>query len=308
MSIQLDKSFRLMIDRILDFSNRAASLRIRNRQLDVRFKEDEQQVQIPVSDIAVVVIANPQVHFSHAVLSELCDHGAVLIVCDSSSLPTGMLLPLNAHHWQVSRFEQQAKIKLPLKKALWQQVVRQKVRNQAASLERAIGSDRGLKHLATQVRSGDPSNVEAQAARRYWSAMFGDSTFKRDRDAKDENLLLNYGYAVLRAIVARAICASGLHPSLGIHHHNRGSGYPLADDLMEPFRPVVDVAVWNFVSENHVPSSLSTLEKQHIISHLLSKFVYLGEQRTLFDIACRTARSLVRAIEGETRKLELPEF
>lgn len=297
-----------MTDRILDFSSQSAKLRVKHRQLEVTLDPESPPRTFPLAEIAMMLVSHPQVHFSHAVLAGLCEHGGVLIVCDGKSLPTGILLPINAHHAQVARFEKQACLKQPVKKRLWREVVRRKIENQAAVLKLATGSDAGLVAMAAMVRSGDPANVEAQAARRYWPRLFPTESFKRLRTAADQNLMLNYGYAVLRAIVARAICASGLHPSLGLHHHNRSSGYPLADDLMEPLRPVVDARVLEFVRQYEEPKHLTKVEKEFLISHLLGRFPHQGEQRTLFDIAARMTASLTHVIEGDARKLELPEI
>ncbi len=170
------------------------------------------------------------------------------------------------------------------------------------------GSDFGLAALAARVHSGDPSNVEARAARRYWPRVFADLDFRRHRENEDQNILLNYGYAVLRAIVARAICAAGLHPSLGIHHHNRYNAFCLADDLMEPYRPVVDRAVAEYMSTHDEPYKLEAAAKQNIIGDLTSRYDVNDQQRTLFDTAARMASSLADVFMGNADQLELPEW
>ena len=178
----------------------------------------------------------------------------------------------------------------------------------AALLTELHGTDHGVAVLAGRVRSGDPSNVEARAARRYWPYVFADLDFRRHRENEDQNILLNYGYAVLRAIVARAICAAGLHPSLGIHHHNRYNAFCLADDLMEPFRPAVDRAVAEYMSTHDEPYKLESAAKQNIIGDLTGRYMVGGEQRTLFDTAGRVASSLADVFLGNAEELELPDW
>jgi CRISPR-associated protein Cas1 len=208
---------------------------------------DTQTQTIPFADIAVLVTSHPQISFTQAVLAGLAAAGGMFIVSNEKHLPAAMLLPLSTHSTQTERFARQAGVSLPTRKRAWQQIVRAKLRAQARLLEEATGSDGGLGVMAGKVRSGDPDNLEAQAARIYWQALFGrgasGEAFRRDPDGGGVNVHLNYGYAVLRAIVARALCASGLHPSLGVHHHNRYDTFCLADDLMEPFRPLVDRVV-----------------------------------------------------------------
>jgi CRISPR-associated protein Cas1 len=223
-------------------------------------------------------------------------------------LPVGMLLPLVAHHAQVQRFAAQARVSLPVRKRLWRQIVRAKIKAQADTLREMHGSDFGLGALVAQVRSGDPKNVEARAARRYWPAVFAEIAFRRHRENEDQNLLLNYGYAVLRAIVARAICGAGLHPSLGIHHHQRYSTYCLADDLMEPFRPTVDRAVAEYVNTHDAFDHVEAAAKQHIIAELTGRYLVDGQQRTLFDVAARLACSLAEVFVGDARELQLPDW
>ncbi|HJT36296.1 MAG TPA: type II CRISPR-associated endonuclease Cas1, partial [Pirellulales bacterium] len=201
------------------------------------------ECSVPLTEIAVLIAAHPQVTFTQAVLGGLAAAGGIFIVCDERWLPAGMLLPLRGHHLQARRFQAQAAVAAPVKKRLWQQIVRAKIETQAQALETLHGDSAGLRPLVPLVRSGDPENIEARAARIYWPLLFADESFRRQWEAGDQNRLLNYGYAVLRAIVARALCAAGLHPTLGLHHHNQYSAFCLADDLMEPFRPVVDIVV-----------------------------------------------------------------
>lgn len=292
-----------MTNHIVDLSESPAFLHINQSRLIIE-RHNEPVTALPLAEVAVLIAAHAQVKFTQAVFAGLAKAGGVFVACDEQHLPVGLMLPLDGHHWQVTRFAQQAALKLPTKKRLWQQIVKAKVLAQAGLLEDVVGSEKGLRYLAEGVRSGDPSNVEAQAARRYWSALFGDA-FRRNREAADANLLLNYGYGVLRAIVARAICGAGLHPAIGLHHHNRSSGYPLADDLMEPFRPIVDRYVVQRVHEHGPPAALTQRDKRLLLLALLHRIRWQGEQRTLFDAASRMAASLISVISGKRRELEL---
>jgi CRISP-associated protein Cas1 len=295
-----------MTDRIVDISRSPAKLSVKHKQLVIDQTPDG-KATMPLADLAVVVVSHPQVTYTQAVLACLAESGGAFVACNRQYLPVGLFLPLVAHFTQAERFAAQAGAGQPLRKRLWQQVVREKIRSQARTLQVLYGSDFGLSALIPQVKSGDTSNVEARAARRYWPQLFLDVEFRRNRDNQDQNLLLNYGYAVLRAIVARAICGAGLHPSLGIHHHNRYNAFCLADDLMEPFRPTVDMAVVEYMSEHDEPYGVESAAKQHLIERLTGLYVLDGAQRTLFDTVTRLAASLAEAFMTGSGKLVLPE-
>lgn len=295
-----------MLNRILDFSDAPARLSVRYDNLCVE-PEGQAEVSMPLSDIAVLVVSHPQIRYTHAVLAGLAEAGGVFVTCNRDRLPIGMLMPLEGHYVQVERFAAQAAAPLPLKKRLWQQIVQAKILSQSRLLAELHGSDFGLAALAPAVRSGDPSNIEARAARRYWQLLFSDKEFRRDRDAEDQNRLLNYGYAVLRALVARALCGAGLHPSLGIHHHNKYSTYCLADDLMESLRPVVDRIAVELAGQFSSGAELERAAKRAVIEALLGRYKLAGEQRTLFDISARMATSLADCFLGTSKKLALPE-
>lgn len=298
--------FQQMTDRILDVSEAPARLRVRSGQLIIE-RRSLADVSTPLAEVAVIVVSHPQVNYTQAVLSGLAESGGAFVACNSQHLPVGMFLPLNAHHAQTARFIAQAAASVPTKKRLWKAVVRAKIRAQAATLNTLFGSDNGLAALVGQVCSGDSTNVEAWAARRYWPRLFIDSNFRRNRDNEDQNLLLNYGYAVLRAIVARAICAAGLHPSLGIFHHNRSNAYCLADDLMEPFRSTVDLAVAEYMSEADDFLGVDSDAKRQIVGALTGRFLMGGELCTLFEVSARLAGSLADVFLGNRRDLELPD-
>jgi CRISPR-associated protein Cas1 len=293
-------------NRILDISESGARLSLRHQQLVIE-RAEHGTVTVPFADLAVVLLAHPQVSLTQPVLSALAAHGGALIACDERRLPAGMFLPLQSHSVQNERMSAQAAISLPKRKRLWQQIVRAKIQTQAEVLSELRGTDAGLPALLPLVRSGDPANVEARAARRYWGVLFPGIDFRRDPDACDQNQLLNYGYAVLRAIVARAICAAGLHPSLGLHHHNKYNPFCLADDLMEPFRPVVDRVVASYVDREGKVSDLDPSARREILEALTQRCILNQEVRSLFDAASAMATSLAAVFLGERDELELPE-
>jgi CRISPR-associated protein Cas1 len=261
---------------------------------------------IPLSDVAALIVSHPQASYTHAVLPALAAAGAIFVACDEKHLPAAMLLPLVTHSTQTERIGLQAALSLPTRKRLWQQIVHEQILARARLLEERTGQDWGLGPMASQVRSGDPQNLEARAARLYWQNLFPGRPFHRDPEAEGLNSYLNYGYAVLRAIVARALCGSGLHPSLGLHHHNRYDPFCLADDLMEPFRPLVDRVIAGIRDRQGDQAQLEKESKKIILEGLLGRFAYEGEARTLFDWMTRTASSLAAVIEGTGEKLEIP--
>ena len=294
-----------MTERIVDVSDGPARLSIRHSQIVI--EKQEATATIPLSEIAVLLVSHPAITFTNAVLSGLCENKGIFVLCNEKRMPAGMLLPLVGHYIQTERFAAQAQASAPIKKQLWKQIVSAKVLAQANVLETATGSAHGLGELAAKVRSGDVSNIEAQASRRYWSLIFGKG-FRRDRDGDGPNALLNYGYAVLRATVARAICSAGLHPSLGLHHHNRYDSFCLADDLMEPFRPAVDTSVLWLMEQKESCCDLDKEAKAFLVKALMGeRFKIDGESRGLFDTLAHTASSLVAAFAKKRKNLLLPE-
>lgn len=335
-----------MTDRILDFSDQPAHLSVRNGLLVVRpvarpwppsptapgsgeqAGDDSRSAgilpapltsrpdagattagageqTIPLGDIAVVVASHPQVSLSLAAIAGLSAAGALLVACDGKRQPAAMMLPLATHHLQTERYAAQARLGAPARKRLWQQIVRAKIAAQARLLEERTGKDCGLAYIAGRVRSGDPLNLEAQAARIYWPALMG-REFHRSPEGDGVNPLLNYGYAVLRAAAARAICAAGLHPTFGLHHCNRYDTFCLADDLMEPFRPLVDEIVWQVAAARGEALALDREAKRGLLEPLLGRFTAQEEARTLFDWLARTAFSLAAVVDGSAAKLVIP--
>jgi len=277
-------------DRVLDISAAAAHLHTRHGLLVIDVEGHEVDA-IPFADLAAVVVSNRQVVFTQSVLTGLAEAGASLVTCDEKYHPASMMLPLAGHYAQAERFVKQAALPLPRRKRWWQSIVREKISAQARTLTRLRGMDYGVGGMAKRVGSGDPSNVEAQASRRYWMTVFGDPDFRRGDDDDPRNAQLNYGYAILRAATARALCACGLHPSFGLHHRNKYNAFALADDMMEPFRPAVDWAVATGAN-----GGLSPAAKKSLIECVTSRYRVNGEARTLFDILSRSAQGLAAAI------------
>jgi CRISPR-associated protein Cas1 len=219
-----------------------------------------------------------------------------------------MLVPLVGNFLQAERQVRQAEASQPTKKRVWQNIVRAKIRAQAMTLERLGRPEPGLLGLITKVRSGDPENIEAQAARRYWVRVFDDDSFRRIREADDLNRHLNYGYAILRAIVARASCAAGLHPTLGVHHHNRYDSLALVSDLMEPFRPLIDEIVARIGARDGNSAEFTRAHKADLLSVLTGYFQCEEERRTLFDWSTRMAESLVKVYAQEAEGIIIPNI
>lgn len=282
-----------MTNRVVDISAAAAFLRRRNELLVIEIDGVEREA-IPFADLASVVVSNRQAAFTQAAVSGLAEAGASLITCDEKYHPAAMLLPLVGHHMQAERFVRQAALPAARKKRWWQAIVRAKIAAQAHTLERLRGTDYGLKAMAARVASGDPGNVEAQASRRYWMLVFGDETFRRGDEEDPRNMLLNYGYAVLRAAAVRALAGSGLHPSFGLHHRNKANPFSLGDDLMEPYRPAVDRAVAELAARGE--SQMGPIVKRRLIEAVTGRYEVDGEHRTLFDLLTRTAQSLAAAV------------
>jgi CRISPR-associated protein Cas1 len=291
-----------MIDRVLDISEEPARLSIRNGLLVVESGGAE-RAAIPCAELASVVIGHRQVTLTQSVLTELAKAGALLVTCDGKFAPASMMLPLDAHHAQAERFRRQAALPLPRKKRLWQSIVRAKIRAQASVLEVVFGNDEGLRVLVSRVGSGDSGNVEARAARRYWARLFEEGNFRRRDEDDPRNHLLNYGYAVLRSLTARAVCGVGLHPSFSLYHTNVHNPFGLADDLMEPFRPIVDLTVCRLGW-----AGLDRESKARLIGALLARYIVEEEERTLPDILNGVAQSVAGVVMGDRTGIWLPSL
>lgn len=294
-----------MIDRVIEISN-PARLCIRDGQLVIH-PEGCGEVTTPVCELTVLLISHPQVVLTQAVLSRVAAAGGMVVTCDDKFLPAAMLLPLDTHSVQSERFARQIQLTEPNRKRLWQKVVQAKIRAQASLLKELHGTDGGLQAMSLRVRSGDTGNLEAHAARRYWPLLFANSKFRRGGMGPDQNRYLDYGYTVLRAATARSLCAAGLHPSIGIRHHNRYDTFGLASDLMEPFRPVVDRLVFNWIQEHDPAAPLDSAAKRWLLHMLVARYCVNGEARTLSDILGHTAQTLAVAVCGDKQSFGPPE-
>lgn len=295
-----------MPDRILDFSRNPVRLRSRLKQLIVH-PDDGPPVSIPFEEVAVILVSHPQVTFSQSVLEELSRNGGVLVACNRKSLPVAMLVPLASHHASSKRLRLQAAASGPQQKKAWQHIVKAKIIAQSQLLISLFGNDSGLSRMALAVKSGDTENLEAQAAKRYWKKLFEGFDFRRKPEGEDPvNSRLNFGYGVLRGIVARAICACGFHPSLGLHHHNMFNAYCLADDLMEPFRPIIDRTVRRQCETTPLEDSLTQETKEELIESLFGRIMLGNELLSIFELLARLSISLVQFYAKERANLELP--
>ena len=307
-----------MIKRTLCFSN-PTYLSLRQMQMLIRFPEiinqegipqklkDEAQVTIPVEDIGVVVLDHKQITITQGLMAALLDNNCAIVTCDDRHMPIGLHLPLMGNSIQNERFRAQLDASLPLQKQLWQQTVQQKILNQAAILQSIGVEQRNMQAWARDVRSGDGANLDGRAAAYYWKNIFPSlPDFVRGKEEDPPNNLLNYGYAIVRAVVARSLVSAGLLPTLGIHHHNRYNAYCLADDIMEPYRPYVDKAVIDIMQSGVDYSELSTDIKRSLLGIPVMEVVINGTRSPLMTAAQTTANSLVKCFTGEMRKLIYP--
>jgi CRISPR-associated protein Cas1 len=307
-----------MIKRTLYFGN-PAYLHLRNQQLIIKLPEVEKNEElpdsfkkeatttIPVEDIGVMVIDNTQVTITQGLMAALLENNTAVIICNETHHPNGLLLPLSGNTLQSERFAAQIEASEPLKKQLWQQTITAKILNQAALLKKTGKVNDKLLYFSRNVKSGDPDNVEGRASFYYWNNLFpGSLNFNRKRDGEPPNNLLNYGYAILRAVTARNLVGSGLLPTLGIHHRNRYNAYCLADDIMEPYRPFVDEMVCQVVSSGKDYEELTTDIKKVLLGIASADIMIDGERSPLMVGMQRTTASLVQCFEGRTRKITLP--
>lgn len=308
-----------MIKRTLYFGN-PTYLSLKNEQLVIRLPEvekssvpesfkDDATRTIPVEDIGIVVLDHKQITLTHGVMEALLENNCALITCDSRHLPVGLMLPLSGNTTQTERFREQIEASLPLKKQLWQQTVKAKIENQAVVLSAARGEVvKNMLVWANDVKSGDPDNYEARAAAYYWKSLFPMiGGFTREREGDEPNNLLNYGYAILRAVIARSLVASGLLPTLGIHHHNRYNAYCLADDIMEPYRPFVDRVVIEIIDSGISCAELTKEIKAKLLGIPVLDVQINGQRSPLMIAAGLTASSLYKCFTGEQRKIAYPE-
>ena len=310
-----------MIKRTLCFSN-PIYLSLRNAQLVLHIPEvennktlpeaikKEAERTIPIEDIGVVVLDNRRITITSGAMEALLENNCAVITCNQKSMPVGLLLPLCGNTTQNERFRSQLEASLPLRKQLWQQTIKQKILNQEHVLR--INTDQETKCMrvwSNDVRSGDSDNLEARAAAYYWRNVFTTyPNFVRDREGTPPNNLLNYGYAILRAIIARALVGSGLLPTLGIHHHNRYNAYCLADDIMEPYRPYVDQLVLDIIQCNLEISDITGDLKMRLLGIPMLDVVINGKRSPLMIAAQQTTASLAKCFAGEIKRISYPEM
>ncbi len=292
-----------MVGRVIEIATDGRHLAIDRGFMTVAEKGSELG-RVPLDDLAAVVANAHGLTYSNNLLVSLATRGVPVVLCGPNHRPAAVVWPVDGHHAQSGRMGDQAAASAPLKKRLWQQIVQAKILAQGATLA-AVGAEAGgFRLLARKVRAGDPDNVEAEAARRYWPLLLG-RDFRRDQDGGGLNGLLNYGYAILRAATARAVMAAGLHPSLGLMHSNRGNAMVLVDDLMEPFRPTVDREVHRLKNDGVLdvtPDAKAALARVMIVD--LSADEGLSPVMTCLE---RLAGSLAKAYSGEADRLVLPK-
>lgn len=310
-----------MIKRTLYFGN-PAYLSLKKEQLVIKFPEVEKNDQfsdrfkeeavksIPIEDIGVMVLDHKQITLTQGLVEKLLENNCALITCDSNRMPVGLMLPLSGNTTQTERFSEQVNASLPLKKQLWQQTVEAKIENQAFVLKKTTGCIvKNMKVWAGDVKSGDVDNYEARAAVYYWANIFPDiQNFSRNRDGIPPNNLLNYGYAILRAVVARSLVISGLLPTFGIHHRNKYNAYCLADDIMEPYRPFVDKKVIETMALFSDISILTRAIKAELLNIPVLDVMINNQRSPLMVAVSQTTASLYQCFTGKIRRIKYPSF
>ncbi|MHA7844608.1 MAG: type II CRISPR-associated endonuclease Cas1 [Winogradskyella sp.] len=278
--------------------------KVTNKNLQLLIKNESREASIPIEDIGFLLIDNPETYISITALNNLIANNAAVIICNNVHLPNGMFLNLNSHHIQQELFKAQINASVPLKKQLWQQTIKQKITNQGILLNNITQAKNNFEFLASKVKSGDSSNMEAVAASLYWKSFF-EHNFKRERFGNYPNNFLNYGYAILRAATARALSGSGLLNTIGIHHKSKYNAFALADDIMEPFRPIVDEAVYTII-QHYDEQELNT-EIKSVLLQILTRTVYFKNQKSTLMVALqKTASSLQQCFTGNRKKIKYP--
>lgn len=269
--------------------------------------DEDSKKTVPIEDVGIIVLDHQQITITHGCIAALLDNNAAIVTCDNTHHPTGMMLPIDGHDTQSERFRYQIDASQPLKKQLWQQTIQAKILNQAAVLAARGIEHENMLYWAKSVRSGDPDNYEGRAAAYYWRNVFPKKVeFFRGRDGDPPNNLLNYGYAILRAIVARSLVCSGLLPTLGIHHRNKYNAYCLADDIMEPYRPFVDKIVLRIIDNGENFLELGNSIKSQLLA-IATVDVQFEKGRSPLMVGLQTTTaSLARCYEGRSRKISYP--
>lgn len=307
-----------MIKKTLYFGH-ATYLSLKDQQLVIRSpdleagEESEEKKKetirtIPIEDIGLMVLDSSRLTLTQNLLTALLANNTAVVICDLKRMPTGLVMPLESNLLQSERFRDQIDATEPLKKQLWQQTMQAKIMNQAAVLHQKTGDPiKNMEVMAKNVKSGDPENKEGQAAVYYWSHLFPEiPQFDRGREGCAPNQALNYGYAILRAIVARSLVGSGLLPTLGIHHRNRYNAYCLADDIMEPYRAYVDQCVIEMMRERVLTEELTPADKIDLLGIPVREVIIDGKRSPLEIAVAQTTASLNKCYEGEIRKISYP--
>lgn len=296
-----------MIKRTLYFSN-PCYLKKKDMQLIVAYPDEEKKgaIHVPIEDIGLIVLDNPHITLTNALIMSLNENNTAVISCDGSHLPFGLMLPMYSHHAFTERLGDQIGASLPLKKNMWQQTVISKISNQATLLKvNGMNTDK-MEYFIRQVKSDDSTNVEGRAAAYYWGCVFGEMSFVRHRFGEPPNNMLNYGYAILRAIVARSLIGSGLFPTIGIHHRNKYNPYCLADDIMEPYRPFVDSLILDLINKIEPQEELSPAIKKELLIIPVIDVIIDGSKSPLMVAMQRTTASLAGCFSGTLRKIVYP--
>ncbi|HQE35132.1 MAG TPA: type II CRISPR-associated endonuclease Cas1 [Flavobacterium alvei] len=279
------------------------------KNLQLVIKSEIRESAIPIEDIGFLVLDHQEIYISLPAMNLLVENNTSVIICSKNHLPNGMFLNLNSHHIQQEVFKNQIDASIPLKKQLWQQTIVEKITNQGLLLERITQNKNSFEFLASKVLSGDTSNMEGVAASQYWKSFFDtyDIKFRRERFGDYPNNFLNYGYAILRAATARALSGSGLLNTLGIHHKSKYNSFALADDIMEPFRPLVDEKVFE-IMQTYDEQELNTKIKAELLQ-VLTRTVYFKEEKSPLMVALqKTASSLQQCFMGQRKKIKYPKL
>ncbi len=294
-----------MIKRVLHFSN-PYHLSFKNNQLIITSKDTGETKQAVIEDLGFLVLDNQQITFTQSVMQALAENNTAVVFCNKKHHPSSMLFHLDTNSVQSEIFTSQINTKEPLKKNLWKQIIERKIKNQASIIKKIGKNEKPLLLFASQVKSGDTTNREAQASRYYWQNIFNTKNFKRERFGMPPNPQLNYGYSILRAAVARALSGSGLLSTLGIHHHNKYNAFCLADDIMEPYRPFVDECVLEIISKNADYHIMDKNNKAELLNLLNRDVKFEKFTRPLMIGISITTASLVKCFSGEEKKINYP--
>ena len=295
-----------MLKKTLLIENKSSII---SKNLQLVIKSETREGTVPIEEIGFIILDHPEIYISMPAMNLLIENNSAVIICDRNHLPNGQFLNLNSHHIQQEIFKNQIEASLPLKKQLWQQTIIEKITNQGILLQKITGQKNTLDFLASKVLSGDSSNMEGVAASQYWKSFFEttDIAFKRERFGDYPNNFLNYGYAILRAATARALSGSGLLNTLGIHHKSKYNAFALADDIMEPFRPLVDEKVFEIIKQ-YEEQDLNTKIKTDLLQ-ILTRTVYFEDEKSPLMVALqKTASSLQQCYTGERKKIKYPKL